>query len=133
MTVWIYFLNIWHFQLHTIYLAIAVGNRPFRQIDSKGFPYYGYVYISNEEKINPELLTEGAKNCICETCFQFAPSEGDLKASFTATDSLFTLDSALRSGVHSCVQWMGWEVAWYIFVKEEYFCNLNYVANIAKS
>lgn len=62
-----------HFQLYTIYLAIAVGNRPFRQIDPIGSQCSGYVYISNGKKMNLALLTEGAKNCVCATGFQFAP------------------------------------------------------------
>lgn len=74
-----------------MYLAIAVGNRPFRQIDSKGFQYFGYVYINNWKKINPALLTQGARKYICIIGFQFATSmgrnssTGNLKVSFTVT------------------------------------------------
>lgn len=117
-----YFLNIWHFQLYTIYLAVSIGHGLFRQIDSRGFQYFEYVSVSHWKKINLVLLTERANKCICIISFQFA--------TFMERDS-----SVGKVFLHSDVFWLRgvfWiaqqlavdlEVAQYIFVKEEHFCN----------
>lgn len=41
MNIWVYFLNIWHFQLYIIYVAISVGNGPCWQIRFQRISVFG--------------------------------------------------------------------------------------------